>query len=423
MGKIHDRFGTIIYKNEAEVNLKFITPLLNEFLGFSLDEIIPEQYFPVFGVPLGVETHDSKLLNKKVRPDFVVCINDESNPKIVVESKAPTEDLDKHTPQAMSYASGVRVNIIVITNGVALKIFDANTLIYQTNSIEELDIKFEELRKILSRDIHISSSVMEIIQSIDTDVTLANHDKSDEIFRNKLLISDFTNYLTECSNKFKDWQIPREFSSIDYLKIKQYPPDELLTFRDFKSTKFDFGLNQKTYNISDIENKVKSQITTIIGPSGVGKTTLLKYMALTKSNECLSHYNIEIPVYVQMRNYGINYSLVDLIIDSFARSGLNISKKKFNEYLRKNSFVFLFDAFDEVQEIYLEELQRELETFVSDHNHKFIITSREIKVPLISRYPLSMYAHWKFLKLKNSSRYILMMNGISFFMKFAEKDC
>ncbi len=52
MGSLFDRFSTNVYENEADVVLRFLMPLLTEFLGYQANEILPERNMPVLSLPL-----------------------------------------------------------------------------------------------------------------------------------------------------------------------------------------------------------------------------------------------------------------------------------------------------------------------------------------------------------------------------------
>ena len=152
MGKIFGQFHSLKNENEADVSQNFVVPLLTKYLGFTLEDIKPERNFPARDLFYGIRKSGStKDLPKSQRPDFVVCINDISNPKFVVDSKAPNEDLEKHLSQLKSYAIGVGVNTLVITNGIGFRIYDVNHLMFEANNIEELDLKCNILKKILTK--------------------------------------------------------------------------------------------------------------------------------------------------------------------------------------------------------------------------------------------------------------------------------
>lgn len=393
MGTIFERFGSNKYNKEAAVSQNFIVPLLTNFLGYSLQEIIPEENFPIFDVQGNRNKKvRSDKLPKNQRPDFVVCLESPQNPKFVVESKASSEDLEKHKPQSLAYVIGTGVNFIVSTNGTEFRIYYANDLVFEAKNIEELDLNFDILKEILSRDAHIKHSPQEIFQRIDLKKSLSKttaQENDEELTRKRLKISDFTFYLKNVRDAFQNWQIPGEFHLGDGFDIQQYPPDKLLRFQNYdpNDNSFSNTKDRDIYSLPDIEEKVKSKNKIFIGNSGIGKTTFLKYLTWVKSNECLEYQNTLIPVYIQLKNFGLNNSLQNLILYSFAEKGLNISEVQFHNYLNKNEFIFLFDAYDEVQEEYIEDLKHEMVQFIDickQKSHKIIITSRNIRIPHFS---------------------------------------
>jgi len=390
MGKIFEQFHSLRNKNEAEVNQNFVIPLLTKYLGFSLEDIKPEKNFPASNIFYGLKHIISKDLPKSQRPDYIVCIKDISNPRYVIESKAPNEDLEEHLPQIKSYAIGVGVNFLVITNGVSLRIYDVNHLMFKANNIKELDLKFNIVKKILHKDVQSSCSPMEIIKGIDINKALDKSSKQiikEEKIKRQLEISDFQEYLKSIKTEFQNWHIPREFQFLS-LKIEQYPPDRLHRFQIYEASKFGIQ-DEKKYILAEIEQKFNTPIKIFIGPSGIGKSTLLKYITYIKAIDCLGLQNIEIPIYIPLRNFGCNQGLKNLIINSLAKGDINISMRNLSELFKKHTFLFLLDAFDEVQEKYLEDVKREIEGLVDIGNNKIIITSREtrqIRLPLSSRF-------------------------------------
>lgn len=390
MGVIFEQFNSLKNENEADVSQNFVIPLLTGYLGFSLEDIKPERDFPARDIFYGRKKISSKDLPESQRPDYVICINDISNPKFVFESKAPNENLEKHLKQLQSYALGVGVNFLVITNGVSLRIYDVNNLILMVNNIEELDLNFDIIKRILCKEVQAGSSPIEIIKDIDLDKALGKTSKQlieEEKRKLQLRISDFQEYLKNVKEEFKDWQIPRDFQDLS-LKIEQYPPDRLHRFKIYKMSKISLG-EEKSYTLSEIEQKFNTPIKIFIGPSGIGKTTLLKYITYLKASDCLNLHNAEIPIYIPLRNFSHNLGLENLIIKSLGKRGFNTSSQDLQKFLQKNNFIFLLDAFDEVQEKYLEDVKREIEEFTGISAHKIIITSREtrlIDLPSSSRF-------------------------------------
>ena len=314
-----------------------------------------------------------------------MCIEDENNPKFVIETKAITENLDNHTPQSISYAIGVKVNFIVLTNGKEFRIYNVNDPIFLTNTIEELDLKFDKVKEILSRNIIRDKSPSRIIQSIDLNLTLDNPNNetnSYELKRKQLIISDFKGYLNTIRDNFSIWQKPFGFQNNIQSEIGRFPPERLLKFTIYStSQKLLISHEDEVFILSDIESKLKKQIIVLIGDSGIGKTTLLKYLVWMKSNECINLHNFEIPIFIQLRQFGLNTSLKDLITNFLINNGLNIPIANLNEFLKKYQFIFFLDAYDEIPEIYVDDFNVEFESLFSNHSYRIFITSRKLRIP------------------------------------------
>lgn len=384
MGKIFDIFGSLIYENEAEVNQNFVIPFLTQFLGFTRDEIKPEKYFPAFDISYGRKKMSSKNLPKHLIPDYIVCIEDV--PRFIVETKAITEALENHIPQAKSYAIGLNVNFIVLTNGKEFLIFDVNHLIFKVETIEKLDLKFDIVKEILSKESIKTKKPIEILQSIDYDRALnesLEERNATEIRNKQLKISDFQKYLTNIRDNFQIWQKPLIFQFDPEFQIEQFSPEKLLKFKPYLAFKSAINIlhDDETYVFSDFDDKLKSQVIVLIGDSGIGKTTALKYLTWSKSVECLNVQNIQIPIYIQLRSYGQNNSLESLAIKFLAENGFTVSIPEYREYLKKNEFIFLLDALDEIPEKLVDDFQEEFTQFLTNYPHRIIITSRQLRIP------------------------------------------
>ena len=289
MGKIFDKFNNKTYRNEAAVTNNFVIPLFTEFLGYKVEELLPEERYPARDFYKGVKKYEEASKQLSVKPDFVICIDVNINaPKFLLDTKSPKENIDNHLGQLKSYAHCVGVNIIVITNGTSLKIFDVNDIIFEAETIEELDLKFEELQKILSRDVQISKSTVEIIKNIDFSKSLNKNTKQvveETKQKRKVKISDFNKYLIYVKDKFTNWQIPEEFSNQLNFKIEKYSPKKLHRFKQFDNTESPVFKDNYTYTFQEIEQKFSNISKLVfIGSSGIGKTTFLKYVAHVKVN-------------------------------------------------------------------------------------------------------------------------------------------
>src|SRR5262245_12181904 len=125
MGIISDRFASQNYRVEAEVNLRFVIPILTEFLGYSeATEIVPEHMYPAKDLYSGSKKLNITSKDLKHRPDFIICReNDLDKPLFILEAKGADEDIREHLPQIRSYAQSLECNLIAITNGIAFDIY------------------------------------------------------------------------------------------------------------------------------------------------------------------------------------------------------------------------------------------------------------------------------------------------------------
>jgi|GEM_PF-6014052 len=384
MGKIYDEFKAMNNQNEAEVNQNFIIPLLTKYLGYRLEEIKPENDYPAREIFFGHKSFSSKGMPKSQRPDYVVCIDTIDSPRFVVESKAPTEDLSEHFDQMRSYAIGVKVNLLLITNGKELRVFDINELIFEAKSITELDIKINTLERILRRDVQATKTTIQILKEIDIEKSL-NKDSLKNIEQEHIRckLSDFQDYLSNVFKTYTDWQLPNEIEISQTNTIEKIPPGKIIFFKQIYSGLHGVG-NSNRICLSEVVSGYNSRVKVLIGPSGIGKSTTLRYLTHTKAHESLELFSSQIPVYVQLKRYGLNQSLRKLILSSFERFGLSITDAKLSEFMQNQSFIFFLDGLDEVNGKYVEDLLHELEQLAEIDTHQFIITTRDSRHPHIS---------------------------------------
>jgi len=384
MGRIFSQFSDLNYRNEAEVSQNFVIPFFTQFLRYQLPEIIPERKYPVNDLYRGIKKFGTtKELTYK--PDYVICIDGNVNgPKFLIDSKGPNEKLDEHLDQLRSYAAGVHVNLLVITNGVGFRVYDVNELIFKADTIEDLDLKFNIVGQMLSREIQATRTLVEIIKKIDFDTALDKTSKqaiSRKQKQIKLEISDFVEYLKNVVNEFENWHIPLEFPSFPEHIINKYPPDQLHTLQKYKTVSS--SLDEKEYMLEDILwQSVKSTVV-VLGHSGIGKTTLLKFIANMVAKDCLSLRITQIPIYVSLRNYGVNQGLSSLISNSLTKRGFDASSSMLPTILRKKNLFILLDGYDEVHQQYIEDVNNEIDEIINLKRHTIFITSRQIRKPNI----------------------------------------
>ncbi|RQO66823.1 hypothetical protein DBR40_21450 [Pedobacter sp. KBW01] len=383
MGKLYEDFKNRSFTNEAEVSQNFIIPLLCHFLGYSINEIIPEKHFPAKDLHSGVNFAQGGSKGLKHRPDYVVCIDgDYGQVKFIIDSKGPGEKLDAHLGQLRSYANSVGRNFLMITNGGELQVYDVNTLIFHSKGIKDLQCKLVELIKLLGKKNQQAKSPIEILQALDLDksVSRSEQEKIDQVIeQRRIQLSDFNAYLLAITAAFNEWHLPTStFRAINNLDIKKIDPNELLSFRSASPTSGRLT-EDKVLKFPQIDRApgIRSRILT--GETGTGKTSLLKYLTLQAAERALQLTDTKIPVYIALKEIGHGYNLEHLISAFLQRHGYQ-PQNGLNLY-KTNRFIFLFDAFDEVAEIFQKEVCRAIANLAADHD--CYITTRPNAIPRI----------------------------------------
>jgi hypothetical protein len=352
MGKLYDDFGSLAFHNEAEVSQNFILPLLQTYLGYAAEEILPEHYYAAKDIYSGVKfaPDGSKSLNH--RPDFVICLDgDPSQPKFIIDSKAPDEGIDEHFGQLRSYAVSVGKNFLMMTNGKELKVYDVNTLLFYSADMADLQDKLSYLVELLGRDNQSLKSDIHIIKEFNHQQATTGTGQSPddlELQRKKVILADFRHYLQNLQTSLANWHLPTQhFQAIDNLEARKIDPNLLLAFRPH-TPEPDRLPEKKTLKLQQLESDDAVRIKVLAGETGSGKTSLLRYLAHKAAQYCLEYRETRIPVLVPLRETGLNNKLEDLILATLNRNGYACTT--FFDLPEKNDFVFYLDAYDEVGE-------------------------------------------------------------------------
>ncbi|GAX47819.1 NACHT domain-containing protein [Pseudolactococcus reticulitermitis] len=133
---------------------------------------------------------------------------------------------------------------------------------------------------------------------------------------------------------------------------------------------------------SSVENLLSiSNYCWITGYGGIGKSTMLKYFFLTSIIN--SSEKSKIPVYIELRKY--NYDprerrgLLKFIYEEMKVLNFDLEYKYFENMVSKGRFLFLLDAFDEINSSYMTKFLIELdECMTSNCDNSFIISSRNM---------------------------------------------
>jgi hypothetical protein len=230
MGRLFDQFGSLRFSNEAEVSQNFVIPLFIEFLGYNGTEILPEHRVPAFDIPQNRNRAvSSEKLPLSAKPDFVIAIDSEH--KLVCDSKAPNEDLNKYIEQLKAYCIGLGLNLLIVTNGTEFRVYDANRLVFQALNIGEVDQKFDELAKLLSRQNVVAYSDIERLQLIDISIArmpLSHSTSANE--RIAIINSDFKPYLHNIMELPQTLKLPNPITEAFNFSGELVPAEKIYTF-------------------------------------------------------------------------------------------------------------------------------------------------------------------------------------------------
>lgn len=145
--------------------------------------------------------------------------------------------------------------------------------------------------------------------------------------------------------------------------------------------------SKRRIEIEDLTSFNEHGKIVIEGIAGQGKTILLRYLA----GKAL-RMNGKIPVFIELRKISKENSLPKLIVDYLNNVGIKVSLDNFDKLLAFKKFVFLFDAFDEIQSKFIGETLHYIEQITSIHESLVIVSARpgaEIqKVPIFEVFEL-----------------------------------
>ena len=334
MGQIFDRFAGLDFHNEAEVSQKFLIPLLTEFLGYRVDEILPEYLFPSTNIPQNREKSVSTdKLPPYAKPDYVITV-DQHQAVAVCDSKGPQESVDDYFDQLIAYCLAVKTNLLLITNGIEVRVYDAHNLIFHSSGVEDLDTKFSELSKLLSKDNASQFTGIQRIQSLDLAHSLSQDSETllDERRRQvAVTLSDFVLYLNQTLTALASFDLPVPIRSAFEVDWQRFPAEELYSIQEYDTG--ELGLKTKTKaTYGTLRKVVQTTSVLLVGESGIGKSSLLQQIFIDQAQTCLALQSDVVPVLLKLGQY--SNSLHEMISQSFSSKGVDISPEKILGLLR-----------------------------------------------------------------------------------------
>ncbi len=391
MGRIFEQFGNLAFQNEAEVSERLVIPLLTEFLGYSRNEILPEHLQPAVKIPrnrdIALEGDDAKI-----KPDYMVALDgDPRQVAFSLDSKGPNESLDDYLTQLIAYCISVGRNLVATTNGTEFRVYDANDLVFRAVDIEALDLQFSELRKLLHKQV-VHIPLAERIRSLDDNLAqgrdieiIANEQRRRVAVQN----NDFRSYLQIVADSTDTSTLPTSITEAFQVPLQRFPPQDLYTFFNLGTEHPRGEATLRSYD--QVIQEISTTSMVIVGESGAGKSSLLAEITREFAGACLRNESIRIPVLVRLSLYTSSNNLIALVANQLGRGNERITPQETIELMRQGRLVLLLDAFDEVIDTYLHDLQTELESFLRDYRCSVVITTRPFRdpqLPLVVKYRL-----------------------------------
>jgi hypothetical protein len=200
-------------------------------------------------------------------------------------------------------------------------------------------------------------------------------------------------YLAAVGDDFESWHIPTEIQRLINWQVEPVPLDDYIALRPVEEPLplFDAGSDrpvsdERRLKLSEVVSSREVTSVLIIGSSGAGKSTCLKYLCYHSARDLLLTLEQPgspstpavhtIPVYVALRSYGPD-RLSELIAAQFHRYGLPLTGSQLGDTLENTTFQFLFDGLDEVSAQWRQEATKELEVFHQKHpQHHIVVTAR-----------------------------------------------
>jgi len=357
MGKIFDTFSKLNYKNENEVEQKFVTPFLREFLGYNLSNLLFKWRYKIrngfkFKKIQVNRKRKLKLKDFEAEPDIIVA-NDREYRKIfykkyydnknysdkglfIVEVKNPKEKLKHHLEQKNAYCMAVHTNISVMTNGKQFYIFDFNELLIACENLAELDIKFDLIKTLLHKDHQFDIFLAKISKFIG---------KLDKQLPKSINYSDFWHYVKT------NIHIPEDLETlvVELKKITNYgifnfflENNQKIEYKEILSKIKNSGIRAKT----DKRKRELREVIIIEGDSGVGKTYLLDHLKHIFTRFLYQNEFDKIPILLELKYWDSQHEIIRFIQNEVNIDYLNESDIR--RYLIQGRFLLLLDAYDEI---------------------------------------------------------------------------
>ncbi|GAB4023892.1 hypothetical protein GCM10028808_75270 [Spirosoma migulaei] len=173
------------------------------------------------------------------------------------------------------------------------------------------------------------------------------------------------------------------FSTIDTLAF----PGKPLPFDDIYEPLYLISANDnKLPNSTKMDNHLNiysflSRHTRIIIEdfAGMGKSTLVK-----KIFRLYIQKQISIPILIELRHININNSIIDEIVSQIYRSKSELNENFIYDFLKAESFLIIFDGYDEISTADRVFTSKDLRNFLRDYPQNYYILTSRVESSLVS---------------------------------------
>lgn len=197
-------------------------------------------------------------------------------------------------------------------------------------------------------------------------------------------LSDFAQYLDQVSQTSAILELPNAIRSAFDLDLRRVPADQLYSFQVQDTGDYGIG-GQGSIPYGTFFRQAPKTPALVIGESGIGKTSFLEQMLYDQAQMCLEHSSNVIPVLIKLGQFSPGRQVLSLITEVLISRGAIISSGQLPYLLRDGRLALLFDAFDEVLEPHVPEVERELQSLIDDYpKSRIIVTTRHFRLPRLS---------------------------------------
>lgn len=194
---------------------------------------------------------------------------------------------------------------------------------------------------------------------------------------NHVLDYDFGPYLKRILAGTSTSILPNALRTAFDTDLKVLPTAMLHSFRRLEK-------KDDLVNYVDLFDATETTPVLLIGESGIGKTSLLRQVLIERAQACTGARNNAIPVLIRLGTCTSLRGIESHLLHALSEADGKMTLDKLRGLLRAGRLLLLLDAFDEIFERSLPEVEREIRTLADNYKStRLIITTRVVRLPRI----------------------------------------